>query len=348
MKVLLVGTFPPAPGQIAVGQFLQKSCIAMQAAFEELGHSVDTFHYKAVEEQNRRWPVWEYRFQKWCRRWLQHAWLPSALQTLIFRLPGTRRMNALLLDQVTRGAYDLVLLAKTELVDYDNIPKFNRHAVTWYFFTDWIVIARQIQADIFAARSTFANATRSNVVASFNRAGANAIFLTQGADTSLYYPDPSQAREYDVVFVGTLRPNRARYLRHLEQNGIRVATFGKDMQHEHVFGPALADVYRKARIVLNFNTTVNKTGFSLRVFEVMGCGAFMLTEYCKDLETLFQSGRELVWFDSPAECLDLVRRYLADETARETIARAGLARIRAEFTWQHIVGRICAAVEARR
>ena len=147
-----------------------------------------------------------------------------------------------------------------------------------------------------------------------------------------------------MVFVGTMRDERKIYIDYLREHGINVATFGKDMEFPHVFGKDLADVYRKARIVLNFNTTLNKSGFSLRIFEVMGCGTFLLTEHCTDLETLFTNRRELVWFHSPEECLNEIRTYLRDETLKKEIALRGLQCIREKYTWTHIMQYVCDTV----
>ena len=341
MKILIVGTFPAEDGTIEIGQFLQKTCDSMRTALQKSGHSVDMFHYRKEEERNRKWGLWEYRLRKYCRRWFQKKKMPRIVKTLMFRLPGTKSMNQNLLQIIKEGHYDFVLLAKAELIDYTMIPLYRQYTHVWYYFTDWLPIARKIQAEEYARVVDWASATRTTVTDFFKQAGGNALFLTQGANTDIFYPAENATYEYDVVFVGTLRDDRKRYLDYIRSHGMRVATFGKDMDFPHVFGKDLADVYRKAKIVLNFNTTINKSGFSLRVFEVMGCGAFLLTEHCTDLERLFVNRQELVWFGSPEECLREIKTYMDDEVARKAIAMRGLQSIRDSYTWTHIMNTMC-------
>ncbi len=311
----------------------------MQIAFEEYGHSIDIFDFRAIEKENRRFFKWEYRLQKRLK-YLQKSWLPERLQTLIFKLPGIKKMNTLLLNKVMNNSYDLVVLIKTEKINYLNIDKINRYSKTWYYFIDWMIIANTIQAHKYAAKTTWASATRSNVLSLFKQSGSKAIFLTQGVDLNDFYPDDKDEKIYDVVFIGTIREERKKYLDFLEKNGIQVETFGKKAKHEHIFGKDLREVNGKAKIILNFNTTINKTSFSSRVFEAMACGALLLTEWCKDLESLFKNKEELVWFSTPQECLDLNRYYLKNPTERKKIARRGFEVITRSYTWKHVVEKI--------
>ncbi|MFC1479816.1 glycosyltransferase, partial [Planctomycetota bacterium] len=338
--ILVVGTFPPESGTVQPGKFLQKTSESVRTAFEQLGHSVDIFDYRRIEEENRRWKVWEYRFQKYLKAF-QKPFFPSFLRTAFFRIPGIRKMNTQLLETVKNGNYNLVILLKSEKVDYRIIPEIRTYSPVWYFFTDWIVIAREVKAAEYAKQATWASATRSNVADVFTRAGANARFLTQGANRDYFYPEESIEKTHDVTFVGTITPEREAYIKKLASLGITVQTFGRGGEHGHVFGKDLAELYRRSKIVLNFNITVDNTGFSLRVFEVMGSGAFLLTEYCKDLETLFKNGNELVWFHNPDECAEMIHTYLKNDENRERIARAGTERVAGEFTWKHIIQKIC-------
>ena len=343
MKVLIVGTFPSKPGNIQPGKFLQKTSDSIRTAFEQLGHTADLFDYRRIEEENRKWGVWEYRFQKYLKSF-RKPWFPRFLRTAFFSIPGIRSMNKRLVDTVRLGNYDLVMMLKTETVDYRRIPEINDHSPTWYFFTDWIVIAREVEAAEYARRALYSSATRSNVAEYFKQAGADARFLTQGANTEYFYPEEHTEKKHDIVFVGTVTKQRKDFFKKLAGLGITVETFGRHGDHEHVFGSRLGDLYRSSKIVLNLNTTVDNTGFSLRVFEVMGCGAFLLSEYCTDIEMLFKNGKELVWFRTPEECADLICTYLEDTENRERIARAGAERIAEEFTWRHIIQKICTEI----
>lgn len=339
MKVLIVGTFPPEPQKIDEGQFLQRTCENIHNALKELGHAVDTFDFRRLEKEHRLFYKWEYRFQKRLK-FFNKPFFPARFKTLIFHLKGIKKMNSLLLDKVMNNKYDLVMLIKTEKVNFLNIDKINIYAKTWYYFIDWQIIANNILAHEYASRTTWASATTSNIVNLFNQAGGKAIFLTQGVDLNNFYPDNQTEKIYDVVFVGTIREERAIYINFLEKNGILVETFGKKAKNGEVFGHDLREVNIKAKIILNFNTTINKTGFSSRLFEAMACGTFLLTEYCKDIASLFKNKEDLVWFSSPEECLTLIRYYLTNHQERERIGRRGFEVVSQAYTWKRVVEKI--------
>lgn len=96
--------------------------------------------------------------------------------------------------------------------------------------------------------------------------------------------------------------------------------------------------YCSAKIVLGLqsvNTSVTQT--SCRTFEIMGCGAFYLTIQTPSHAALFENHRHLVWTSNPAETLALVDYYLAHDTERIRIARAGRSEVLKHHTYQHRV-----------
>lgn len=340
MHILVVGIFPPEPFKITPGQFLQNTSENMQFAFNKLGHTVEIFDFRSIEKQKRSFFKWEYRLQKYLT-FFQKSFFPQKWQTLIFRLPGIKKMNDMLLDKIKNNNYDLIFLAKAEKINYLHIDIFNQYSKTWYFFVDPLSIAKELQIEQYASKAIWASATRLNVVEFFKKAGANAVFLTQGGNPDISHPDEKVEKTYDVVFVGTIRKNRKKYIKFLENNGITVETFGEHAKHGHVFAKEMADIYRRSKIVLNLNTSEKSTGFSIRVFEALGTGSLFLSEYCKDLEMLFENKKELVWFSSPQECLELIEKYLKDPESRERIAQCGAERFMKEFTWSHVAQKIC-------
>jgi len=335
MRILFVGVFEPE----------SSSHHPMVRALRALGHEVECFDYRKEEREARSSEVWEYRFQKHLQK-LRRPWAPEVLRGAFFRIPGIRRMNERLKQRVAASGCGLVLLAKAEKVDYRNIPFFNEHARTWYYFMDPYRIAREMEAGEYAARTSFASATRSNLVEDFARKGARAVFLTQGVDTTFFHPAPSPFPEFDVVFVGQMRRHRRRLLSRVERAGIRVTTFGPGADNPPVYGKDLAAVYRRARIVLNLNSDPRSTGFSLRVFQVMGTGAMLLSEYCPDLERVFENGKDLAWFRTADECVELLSYYLAHPGEREQIAEAGCRTVHEHYTWERVMERLIREVES--
>lgn len=71
----------------------------------------------------------------------------------------------------------------------------------------------------------------------------------------------------------------------------------------------------------------------LREFEATMAGGFYLTGWLPELERLYELGREIETYRSPAELVDKCRFYLAHDEARERVRRAGHARARRDHTW---------------
>ncbi|MFH1744188.1 MAG: glycosyltransferase [bacterium] len=82
---------------------------------------------------------------------------------------------------------------------------------------------------------------------------------------------------------------------------------------------------------LYFDTEINVNIFHVqcidspnpRVFDVLTCGGFLLTEYRPCLEEYFEDGVELRWFKTREELAELVAFYREHPEEREEIARRG-------------------------
>ena len=73
----------------------------------------------------------------------------------------------------------------------------------------------------------------------------------------------------------------------------------------------------------------------MRLFEATGAGAFLLTDFKDNLETLFAPDREVAVWRSNDDCLDAIGRALGNDKGRAEIARAGQARTMVQHTYRH-------------
>jgi hypothetical protein len=111
-------------------------------------------------------------------------------------------------------------------------------------------------------------------------------------------------------------------------------------------GPPLDDLdyiqmYSRSRISLGFTqVAVSPPGqppirqVRLRDFEATMSGAFYMVEAFDELAEFFEPDKEIVFFDSYAECIEKARFYLANSSACDRIREAGLRRARDEHTWR--------------
>lgn len=89
-------------------------------------------------------------------------------------------------------------------------------------------------------------------------------------------------------------------------------------------------VFRDAKINLNFTLKSIRTGIPQRVFDVLGCGGFLITNYQQEIAELLPN--DLVMFGGDEELLVLTEYYLVHENERKEIAREGLADVMKNHT----------------
>ena len=92
-------------------------------------------------------------------------------------------------------------------------------------------------------------------------------------------------------------------------------------------------VFSKSKINLNITMRGIQTGIPQRVWDVLGCGGFLLTDYQQELEEYFVNGEDLVWFSSPEECGELAYYYLNHDNERRSIAQKGYEKVREHHTY---------------
>ena len=82
-------------------------------------------------------------------------------------------------------------------------------------------------------------------------------------------------------------------------------------------------VFQASKINLNMTMRPIETGLSLRVWDVLGCGGFLLTNYQAELPSYFEIGKDLDAYESLPDLLEKVQYYLTHEEERIEIAIHG-------------------------
>lgn len=97
-------------------------------------------------------------------------------------------------------------------------------------------------------------------------------------------------------------------------------------------------VYNSTKINLNITRPYSDRGAPMRVFDVLSCGGFLLTNHPHTVRQWFQPGKELETYESLDELKEKIRHYLVHEEERQRIAGAGRAACIAAHTHKH---RLC-------
>ena len=91
-------------------------------------------------------------------------------------------------------------------------------------------------------------------------------------------------------------------------------------------------IYFSSKINLNITLRSIRTGLPLRVFDIMGVGGFLMSNYQQEFEELYTPGKDVVLYSSMDELIDKTKFYLTHERERLTIAMNGYKRTISEHT----------------
>ena len=91
-------------------------------------------------------------------------------------------------------------------------------------------------------------------------------------------------------------------------------------------------VFHNSAINLNMTLKTIKTGIPLRVFDVLGCRGFLISNFQEEIAELFEDGKDLVLYHSQEELLEKVEWYLKHDTERKKIAANGYNNVKKNHT----------------
>ena len=96
--------------------------------------------------------------------------------------------------------------------------------------------------------------------------------------------------------------------------------------HNKGFAKSLTEmpvIFHNSKINLNITAKSIRSGLSLRIFDVLGCGGFLITNYQAELPEFFEIGKDLVAYESENHLKELCAYYLTHDDERNEIARHG-------------------------
>lgn len=169
-------------------------------------------------------------------------------------------------------------------------------------------------------------------------------FIKSAADFDI---PPKEMPKYKAIVaqhflsVKAAEQERLRLLRLLSDNfNVDIYT-GSDTSsmpyiHNRGYADSLVDmpvIFHQSKINLNITAKSIRTALPLRIFDVLGCGGFLITNFQAEIPDYFNIGEDLVTYDSPADLLDKCSYYLTHEQERRTIASNGYKKVKKFHTW---------------
>lgn len=93
-------------------------------------------------------------------------------------------------------------------------------------------------------------------------------------------------------------------------------------------------VFHASKINLNMTMRPIETGLSLRIWDILGCGGFLLTNYQAEIPDYFEIGKDLETYESIEELEQKVQYYLTHEEERIEIAINGYEKVAKSHTYE--------------
>ena len=128
--------------------------------------------------------------------------------------------------------------------------------------------------------------------------------LAKAAKVDLYTDDPAKDRLRNVIIRGTV-------------------SYFNDMPK----------VFAASKINMNFTIRNIRSGIPLRVWDVLGAGGFLLTNFQPEFLSFFENGKDIVFYDSLSDMQAKALYYLEHEDERKQIAENGHKKVKELHTY---------------
>lgn len=106
--------------------------------------------------------------------------------------------------------------------------------------------------------------------------------------------------------------------------------------HNHGLANTLEEmplIFHNSCINLNITSKSIRTGIPLRIFDILGCGGFVLTNFQQEIPELFVPGEDLVIYESLEDLAEKCAYYLSHESERTEIAHNGYQKAAATHNY---------------
>lgn len=99
-------------------------------------------------------------------------------------------------------------------------------------------------------------------------------------------------------------------------------------------------IFHESRINLNMTIPDIKTGIPLRIWDITGCGGFLMTDYRIELMDYFIPDRDIVLFEDSSELTDKAAFYLSHDSIRNKISQNAYNKVSSMHTLKNRIGQI--------
>jgi len=102
----------------------------------------------------------------------------------------------------------------------------------------------------------------------------------------------------------------------------------------------MPSVFANSDINLNISLKTIQTGVPLRVFDILSCNGFCISNYQSEIPELFTIGEDIEVYESMEDLYQKAKFYLAHPDIMNRIASNGYSKILVEHSFNHRIGEI--------
>lgn len=106
----------------------------------------------------------------------------------------------------------------------------------------------------------------------------------------------------------------------------------------------MPEVFKSSKINLNISLKIIQSGIPLRVFDVLGCGGFLLTNFQAEMPEYFIIGEDFVVYESIEDLYAKAEFYLRNESERNRVAQHGFETVQKYYTFRQQMEKLLNAV----
>ncbi len=162
-----------------------------------------------------------------------------------------------------------------------------------------------------------------------------------GVDINKFRP-LNLKKKYDIVFVGTPKGDRLKYMRYLLKKNVNFVLGGAGWDEysefkKHYIGKLADEEFIKVINETKINLCFSQNFFSVphvieRSLAVNACKSFALTEYAEGYFAKFTEGKDFASFKSEEELYNKINYYMKHEKEREQIAKRAYDKITKKYS----------------
>lgn len=144
-----------------------------------------------------------------------------------------------------------------------------------------------------------------------------------------------------IISVKVAEQERLRYLKVLSEHFnvdlyTGSDTYSMPLIHNRGFAKTNTEmpiIFHQSKINLNLTAKSIRSGLSLRIFDVLGCEGFLITNYQAELPEHFNIGEDLEAYTSLDDLMGKCEYYLSHDKDRQEIAHNGFEKVKKYHTY---------------